>query len=69
MHVLLFPAGDISSKNGKANPSVLAVFHDYIKVMPMVTEANQMSQELNKVPRKHFALKYSTIKHLGQAAF
>ncbi|MGH0136011.1 UNVERIFIED_CONTAM: hypothetical protein FKN15_001723 [Acipenser sinensis] len=40
--------GDISSKNGKANPSVLAVFHDYIKVMPMVTEANQMSQELNK---------------------
>ncbi|KAK6490105.1 kinesin-like protein KIF28P [Huso huso] len=40
--------GDTSSKNGKANPSVLAVFHDYIKVMPMVTEANQMSQELNK---------------------
>ncbi|XP_041105316.1 kinesin-like protein KIF28P [Polyodon spathula] len=39
---------DTSSKNGKANPSVLAVFHDYIKVMPMVTEANQMSQELNK---------------------
>lgn len=31
------------------NPSLLAAFYDYIKLMPMVTEANQMSQELNKV--------------------
>ncbi|XP_053366405.1 kinesin-like protein KIF28 [Clarias gariepinus] len=30
------------------NPSLLAAFYDYIKLMPMVTEANQMSQELNK---------------------
>ncbi|KAL7872724.1 hypothetical protein AOLI_G00117950 [Acnodon oligacanthus] len=28
--------------------SLLAVFYDYIGLMPMVTEANQMSQELNK---------------------
>uniref|UniRef100_A0AAV2LTP8 Kinesin motor domain-containing protein n=1 Tax=Knipowitschia caucasica TaxID=637954 RepID=A0AAV2LTP8_KNICA len=27
---------------------LLAVFYDYIKLMPMVTEANQMSQELHK---------------------
>lgn len=31
------------------DPSLLAVFYDYIKLMPMVAEANQMSQELNKV--------------------
>ncbi|XP_053538703.1 kinesin-like protein KIF28 isoform X1 [Ictalurus punctatus] len=30
------------------NPSLLAAFYDYAKLMPMVTEANQMSQELNK---------------------
>ncbi|XP_072546291.1 LOW QUALITY PROTEIN: kinesin-like protein KIF28P [Salminus brasiliensis] len=30
------------------DPSLLAVFYDYIRLMPMVTEANQMSQELNK---------------------
>nr|XP_015207004.1 PREDICTED: kinesin-like protein KIF28P [Lepisosteus oculatus] len=35
-------------RNGRLNPSLLAVFHDYIKVLPMVAEANQMSQELNK---------------------
>ncbi|TTO79331.1 Kinesin-like protein KIF28P [Bagarius yarrelli] len=30
------------------SPSLLAAFYDYIKLIPMVTEANQMSQELNK---------------------
>nr|XP_014342035.1 PREDICTED: kinesin-like protein KIF28P [Latimeria chalumnae] len=35
-------------KNGKTDPSVLAMFHDYIKVMPLVAEANQMSEELKK---------------------
>ncbi|XP_052386378.1 kinesin-like protein KIF28 [Carassius gibelio] len=30
------------------DPSLLAVFYDYIKLMPMVTEANQMSKELKK---------------------
>ncbi|XP_073784314.1 kinesin-like protein KIF28P isoform X3 [Danio rerio] len=30
------------------DPSLLAVFYDYIKLMPMVTEANQMSAELKK---------------------
>uniref|UniRef100_A0A8C4WC53 Kinesin-like protein n=1 Tax=Gopherus evgoodei TaxID=1825980 RepID=A0A8C4WC53_9SAUR len=33
---------------GKPDPSVLAVFHDYIKLMPLVAEANQMSEELKK---------------------
>ncbi|KAM5164707.1 kinesin-like protein KIF28P [Mantella aurantiaca] len=40
--------GAISSKDGKPDPSVLAVFHDYIKLMPLVAEANQMSEELMK---------------------
>uniref|UniRef100_A0A7M4G035 Kinesin-like protein n=1 Tax=Crocodylus porosus TaxID=8502 RepID=A0A7M4G035_CROPO len=40
--------GAVSSKDGKPDPSVLAVFHDYIKLMPLVAEANQMSEELNK---------------------
>lgn len=33
----------------QTDPSLLAVFYDYIKLMPMVTEANQMSTELKKV--------------------
>ena len=33
----------------QTDPSLLAVFYDYIKLIPMVTEANQMSQELSKV--------------------
>nr|XP_020643636.1 kinesin-like protein KIF28P isoform X2 [Pogona vitticeps] len=35
-------------KDGKPDSSVLAVFHDYIKLMPLVAEANQMSVELKK---------------------
>ncbi|XP_078086771.1 kinesin-like protein KIF28 [Mustelus asterias] len=41
---LAAPAG----QNKKVDPSVLAVFLDYIRVKPMVTEANQISKELNK---------------------
>ncbi|XP_062981482.1 kinesin-like protein KIF28 [Elgaria multicarinata webbii] len=40
--------GAASRKDGKPDPSVLAVFHDYIKLMPLVAEANQMSVELRK---------------------
>ncbi|XP_074844513.1 kinesin-like protein KIF28 [Carettochelys insculpta] len=40
--------GVVNKKDGKADPSVLAVFHDYIKLMPSVAEANQMSEELKK---------------------
>ncbi|XP_076835241.1 kinesin-like protein KIF28 [Brachyhypopomus gauderio] len=32
----------------RSKPSLLAVFYDYIRLMPMVAEANQMSEELNK---------------------
>lgn len=41
--------GAAGSGEGRADPSVLAAFHDYIKLMPLVAEANQMSQELKKV--------------------
>ncbi|XP_078413744.1 kinesin-like protein KIF28 [Cetorhinus maximus] len=34
--------------NKKVDPSVLAVFLDYIRVKPMVVEVNQISEELNK---------------------
>ncbi|XP_050933484.1 kinesin-like protein KIF28P [Lates calcarifer] len=40
--------GESSAGSSQTDPSLLAVFYDYIKLMPMVTEANQMSQELNK---------------------
>ncbi|XP_040119558.1 kinesin-like protein KIF28P [Oryx dammah] len=40
--------GAMNSGDGKADPSVLAVFQDYIKLMPLVAEANQMSKELKK---------------------
>ncbi|XP_016530295.1 kinesin-like protein KIF28P isoform X1 [Poecilia formosa] len=32
----------------QTDPSLLAVFYDYIQLMPMVAEANQISQELSK---------------------
>lgn len=44
-----FLKGVVNHKDGKPDPSVLAVFHDYIKLMPLVAEANQMSEELKKV--------------------
>ncbi|XP_021246112.1 kinesin-like protein KIF28P [Numida meleagris] len=40
--------GTAGSGQDRADPSVLAVFHDYIKLMPLVEEVNQMSQELRK---------------------
>ncbi|CAL8244953.1 unnamed protein product [Lota lota] len=40
--------GETSAGSSQTDPSLLAVFYDYIKLMPMVAEANQMSQELNK---------------------
>ncbi|XP_006198949.1 kinesin-like protein KIF28P [Vicugna pacos] len=40
--------GAVHNGAGKADPSVLAVFQDYIKLMPLVAEANQMSEELRK---------------------
>lgn len=41
--------GESSTDSCQTDPSILAVFYDYIKLMPLVAEANQMSQELNKV--------------------
>ncbi|XP_068925231.1 kinesin-like protein KIF28 [Petaurus breviceps papuanus] len=40
--------GAVNNKDGKVDPSVLAVFQDYIKLIPLVAEANQMSEELMK---------------------
>uniref|UniRef100_A0A8C8R7D3 Kinesin-like protein 6 n=1 Tax=Pelusios castaneus TaxID=367368 RepID=A0A8C8R7D3_9SAUR len=40
--------GAVNNKDGKPDRSVLAVFHDYIKLMPLVAEASQMSEELKK---------------------
>lgn len=41
--------GESNAGSSQTDPSLLAVFYDYIKLIPMVAEANQMSQELNKV--------------------
>ncbi|KAM4743711.1 kinesin-like protein KIF28P [Anableps anableps] len=40
--------GESNTDSSQTDPSLLAVFYDYIKLMPMVAEANQMSQELSK---------------------
>ncbi|XP_058255298.1 kinesin-like protein KIF28 [Hemibagrus wyckioides] len=45
LHTLCHTPGQRSLQ---PNPSLLAAFYNYIRLMPMVTEANQMSQELNK---------------------
>lgn len=47
----VFP-GAVSHGDGMADPSVLAVFQDYVKLMPLVAEANQMGEELEKVGAK-----------------
>ncbi|XP_022597468.1 kinesin-like protein KIF28P [Seriola dumerili] len=46
--VMCLCLGESSATSTQTDPSLLAVFYDYIKLMPMVAEANQMSQELNK---------------------
>lgn len=43
-----FP-GAASHGDGKADPGMLAVFQDYVRLMPLVAEANQMGEELKKV--------------------
>ncbi|XP_040824244.1 kinesin-like protein KIF28P [Ochotona curzoniae] len=40
--------GAQSDGEDNADPSILAVFQDYIKLMPLVAEANQISEELHK---------------------
>ncbi|XP_075398810.1 kinesin-like protein KIF28P [Tenrec ecaudatus] len=40
--------GATKGRDGKPDTSVLAVFHDYVRLMPLVAEANQMSEELQK---------------------
>ncbi|XP_024151335.1 kinesin-like protein KIF28P [Oryzias melastigma] len=40
--------GESSVGSAQTDPSLLAVFYDYVKLMPMVAEANQMSKELGK---------------------
>ncbi|KAJ1154350.1 hypothetical protein NDU88_007102 [Pleurodeles waltl] len=43
-----FSVDTLGPVDGKPDPSVLAVFHDYIKAMPLVAEANQMSKDMSK---------------------
>ncbi|XP_058131342.1 kinesin-like protein KIF28P [Dasypus novemcinctus] len=40
--------GGAAGGDGRADPSVLAAFQDYVGLMPLVAEANQISQELGK---------------------
>ncbi|XP_061523422.1 kinesin-like protein KIF28P isoform X2 [Phycodurus eques] len=40
--------GESSTESCQTDPSLLAVFYDYVKLMPLVAEANQMSEELKK---------------------
>uniref|UniRef100_A0A673SVA5 Kinesin-like protein n=1 Tax=Suricata suricatta TaxID=37032 RepID=A0A673SVA5_SURSU len=49
--------GAASHSDGKADPSVLAVFQDYVRLMPLVAEANQMGEELKKGLRMELKVK------------
>ncbi|XP_039091730.1 kinesin-like protein KIF28P, partial [Hyaena hyaena] len=49
--------GAASHGHGKADPSVLAVFQDYVRLMPLVAEANQMGEELKKGLRMELKVK------------
>nr|XP_054588608.1 kinesin-like protein KIF28P [Nothobranchius furzeri] len=57
--------GETGAGFSQTDPSLLAVFYDYVKLMPMVAEANQMSQELNKVSQGHAEVEFKLeIKNL-----
>ncbi|XP_045652383.1 kinesin-like protein KIF28P [Ursus americanus] len=49
--------GAMGRGDGSADPSVLAVFQDYVKLMPLVAEANQMGEELEKGLRMELKVK------------
>ncbi|KAM4860801.1 kinesin-like protein KIF28 [Thomomys bottae] len=49
--------GAASHEAGQADPSVPAALHDYVKLMPLVAEANQMSEELKKGLRMELKVK------------
>ncbi|XP_045715329.1 kinesin-like protein KIF28P [Phyllostomus hastatus] len=46
-----------SGGDGHADPSVLAAFQDYVGLMPLVSEVNQMSEELKKGLRMELKVK------------
>ncbi|GAB5583336.1 kinesin-like protein KIF1C isoform X1 [Prionailurus iriomotensis] len=49
--------GAASHGDGKADPGMLAVFQDYVRLMPLVAEANQMGEELKKGLRMELKVK------------
>ncbi|XP_047561462.1 LOW QUALITY PROTEIN: kinesin-like protein KIF28P [Lutra lutra] len=49
--------GAASRGDGNADPSALAVFQDFVKLMPLVAEANQMGEELEKGLRMELKVK------------
>ncbi|XP_035872075.1 kinesin-like protein KIF28P [Phyllostomus discolor] len=55
--VLNQSAGAWNGGHGHADPSILAVFQDYVGLMPLVAEANQMSEELKKGLRMELKVK------------
>ena len=59
-----FP-GARNGGDGHTDPSVLAAFQDYLRLMPLVAEANQMSEELKKV-RARKGNDVSSRKDLGE---
>lgn len=57
--------GARNGDEGHSDPSVLAAFQDYVRLMPLVAEANQMSGELKKV-RARKGSDVSSGKDLGE---
>ncbi|XP_040307820.1 kinesin-like protein KIF28P [Herpailurus yagouaroundi] len=49
--------GAASHGDGKADPGMLVVFQDYVRLMPLVAEANQMGEELKKGLRMELKVK------------
>lgn len=52
--------GDSRAGSSQTDPSLLAVLYDYVKLMPMMAEANQMSQELGKVTFRYAKMSRSS---------
>lgn len=67
--ICILLSGAVSSGDGQADPSVLAVFQDYIKLRPLVAEANQMSEELKKVLYRQPEKQHSIRPRKDLAAF
>lgn len=64
-----FHLGAVNKGAGNVDPSVQAVFQDYVKLMPLIAEVNQMSEELEKVRKQHHSRSTMNLREQIQLSY